>query len=202
MLKRFIGLSLIVASVMFANSSQADEAGLKVAVVRIQDAFSDYERAKEMKADIEKTFTPDKNAVKKLQAQISKMKQDLRADSMTEPGSFKHYEKLQAIRTKEYLLKTMREELSKELNERMTDFYKVVYADFQKAVKEYALKNGYDLVVRKADENLTNNSAMGVQNEIGLKILHYVAPSLDRTKQIVQIMNRNWRKAKASRRGR
>lgn len=176
------------------------EKGLKIAVVRIQDAFSDYSRTKAMKKDIEETFKPDQTAVEKLSKEVETLKNELRADTMTEPGSFRHFEKLQKIRTKDYLLKTMKKDLSSEWNERMVEFWKVIYADFQKAVKMYAVQNGYDIVIRQSDEALSNRSAIGIQNEIGLKILHYVSPRMDKTKEIVAIMNRNWSKAQAARR--
>jgi len=195
-------LALALAAATLAGSARAAERPLKIAVVRIQDAFADYERTKEMKAAIEADFQPDQQAIETLGNEVNSLKQELQADSMTEPGSFRHFEKLQAIRTKEYLLKTMREELRKQWNDRMIDFYKTIYSDFQRAVKEFAVNDQYDLVIRLADEELTNNSAMGIQNEIGLKIVHYAAPSLDRTDAIVAIMNRNWQASKRARGGR
>lgn len=200
MFKRIAVSLVIVCSMVLAGRVVAAEGGVKIAVVRIQDAFSDYQRTKEMKKDIEETFKPDQNAIQKLDKEVESMKKELRADTMTEPGSFRHFEKLQSLRTKEYLLKTMRDDMRDEWNERMVEFYKVIYADFQQAAKMYAEQNGYDIVIRQSDEELTNKSAMGIQNEIGLKILHYVSPAMDKTKEIVDIMNRNWAKAKAARR--
>ncbi|MHC4870568.1 MAG: OmpH/Skp family outer membrane protein [Planctomycetota bacterium] len=199
MIRSFLAVFVFSVFVAISGNVKAADSSLKVAVVRIQDAFSDYNRTKAMKKDIEETFKPDQTAVEKLDKEVKNLKNQLRADTMTEPGSFRHFEKLQVIRTKEYLLKTMKKDLAGEWNERMVEFWKVIYADFQKAVKMYSVQNGYDIVIRQSDEALSNKSAIGIQNEIGLKILHYVSPAMDKTKEIVAIMNRNWSKAQAAR---
>jgi Skp family chaperone for outer membrane proteins len=116
-----------------------------------------------------------------------------------EKGDYAWFVKVQEIKTKEYLLKTMEKELNQRVNERMVTLYNTFYADFQSAVALYARQNGYDLVVRAADEELKSETAAGIQHEIGLKIVHYYSPALDKTNQILEVMNRIYEKAKAAR---
>ena len=83
-----------------------------------------------------------------------------------------------------------------DLNEEMVVFYKAIYGDFQKAVADYSKQAKIDLVIRAADQDLKNKDAFGIQNEIGLKILHYYRPALDITAQVIQVMNRSYQKSR------
>ena len=185
-----IGLCTLAAAPLRA----ADGApALKVAVVRIQDAFEQYDRTKVMKKSIEAAFKPQQDAINKLGEQVQNMKVELRQNKMMEPGSYKWFEKMQEIKTKEYLLKSMDKEMREDWNEQMVQFYKAIYEDFQNGVKAYAEQARLDIVIRAADQDLKNESAVGIQNEIGLKIVHYFRPSLDVTEQVVQVMNRRYK---------
>ena len=189
----------IAFSAFTFSSVHAAEGGIRIAVIRIQEAFNDYQKTKEMRKSIETSFKQQRDGVEKLGKSIETMKNDLRRESTRlTPGSYKMFERIQAIKAKEFLHKTMRDTYRKDLNEEMVVFYKAIYEDFQKAVADYSAQPGVkiDLVIRAADQDLKNKDAFGIQNEIGLKILHYYRPALDITQQVIQVMNRNYQKSR------
>lgn len=190
-------LCMIVICLSSSLSSFAEEGGIRIAVVRIQEAFNDYERTKEMRKIIETSFQQQKDAVEKLAEEIEAMKAEMRKDSAKLiPGSYQMFERLQNIKNKEYLHKTQSDSYREDLNGEMVNFYQTIFGDFQNAVGEYAKQANIDIVIRSADQELKNKDAFGIQNEIGLKIIHYYRPALDITAQVIQVMNRNYQATK------
>ncbi|MHC4885964.1 MAG: OmpH/Skp family outer membrane protein [Planctomycetota bacterium] len=194
----FFGLILLGGSTVFAQ-----DGGLRIAVVRIEDAINNYQRSKDMRKTIEASFKQQKEAVDKTASEIETMKAELRKESARlTPGSYQMFERVQKIKAKEFLFKTLRDSYRKDMNEEMVNYYKTVFADFQKAVAQYSNdpEVRIDLVIRSANDELKSKDAMGIQGEIGMKILHYYRPTLDITAQVTQVMDRNYKDMKKKRR--
>lgn len=195
-------LAVVVISIFGEGGLQSASAGepapgLKIAVVRIEDAFNEYQRTKEWKTKLEAEFRPEHDEIESVRKAIQKLEREMLNDRTLEPGSYVKFAKENEIVKKKYYLKKKREQVNRLWNDVMVEFYKGIYADFQEAVDRYAKQNKYDLVIRAADRELSHESFVGVQNEITVKFLHYYAPSLDRTDQIVAVMNRLYQEKKA-----
>lgn len=191
-------LIAVFAAIVSVSFAQAGE-GPKVAVVRIQDAINSYERAKELQKDIDASFKDQKEQINKLREELKVLQKEVQADSVLEPNDMKQFQKIQDLRAKEFTLKTLGNSFMKEYNDRMVEFYRAIYADFQAAVKEYATNNGCDLVLRKVKDDLEAPNVQGVQQEIAIKVVQFASAAVDCTDQVLAIMNRNFEKVKAAR---
>ncbi|MBN1258125.1 MAG: OmpH family outer membrane protein [Planctomycetes bacterium] len=191
--------SLIFAAMAVAlliSPLGAQEAGLKIGVVNIQRVFTEYVGVVEMQDKLEEDLKPDKAEIEKLMDETEKMIQDMRNDRMIEPGSFAWFDQDQKIQRNKFLMKTLRTDFNKLLDERRTVVFKAFYADFCLAIEQYAKNNQYDLIISVTDKELKGENSFDVLNEITLKTLHYYSPTLDRTDQIIAVMNRLYEQKK------
>lgn len=180
---------LTLVGIMACGSARA--ADMKIGVVQIQEVFAKYKKTTDMKAKLEAEFRGKTDRIDKIN-DLLKQKREAVSAATNDRGSLDWFKKMQEIKALEYQLKLEKEDFQRLLNKKMCDFYKDVFRDFQNACKEFAVASGYSLILRAADEVLSNESHVGIQNEIGLKILHYYAPSMDITEQILAHMNRKY----------
>ncbi|GEM_PF-3469717 len=193
-----LGLMIAAACLMATSAARAAQPGLRIAVVRIQDVFEKSLRAQAMKKSIQDDFDQQRQAIEKWENEVKVMEDNLRSDSLLKPGTYAWFEKTQEIKTKNYLIKTTQDKLQAEVNRAMVTYYRTIYQDLQTAIKDYAQRNGVDLVLRATDEEVAADKVFAIQNEISIKMLHYYNPALDCTDSVVELMNEAWRRNPAS----
>ena len=199
-----MGLAMLLAASVASAAdapAPAETAGLRVAVVRLHEVYQNYEYTMEMEKIIEADLEPDRQEVEKVKGEILELKEALRTTRDMDPGDFAWFVKMQEIKRKEYYLEVRRKEISQRINERMATLYRAFWSRFQQAVELYAIKNKYDLVLRASEPELRNEEFVNIQREIALKSVPFYSKSLDRTEQIVQLMNALYRESKKNQNG-
>ena len=158
---------------------------LKRGFIMTDQEASDHNAPESQPQDIEKLLKATDNLIK-----------EMRSDPTIEPGSFAWFNKDQKIKSNQFILKRMRADFNKLLDDRRTVVFKAFYSDFCLAIEQYAKNNNYDLIISVTDKELKGENSFDVLNEITLKTLHYYSPALDRTDQIIAVMNRIYEKKK------
>jgi len=170
-MKRVIGC-LLVFGVMMSFSSTCFSKDLKIGYVDIFKVFNDYEKTKEYDEKLEakknvaeKKLEKKKGTIEKLQGKLELLKEGEKA---------KEEEKL-SKELKEYrgLEREAFTDIKKERDEKMKD----IVEDIDGIVKDYAKKNGFDLIVNS-------------------NVVLYGAKAMDATKQILKISNKQYKKKK------
>ena len=155
---------------MMSFSSTCFSKDLKIGYVDIFRVFNDYEKTKDYdknlekrKGDAEKKLEKKKETIEKLQGKLSLLKEDEKA---------KEEEKLNK-ELKEYrdLERGAFADIRKERDDKMKD----IVEDIDVIVKDYAKKNGFDLVVN-------SNAVL------------YGAKAMDVTDEILNISNKKYKK--------
>ena len=170
-MKRVIGC-LLVFGVMMSFSSTCFSKDLKIGYVDIFKVFNDYEKTKEYDEKLEakknvaeKKLEKKKGTIEKLQGKLELLKEGEKA---------KEEEKL-SKELKEYrgLEREAFTDIKKERDEKMKD----IVEDIDGIVKDYAKKNGFDLIVNS-------------------NVVLYGAKAMDVTDQILKISNKKYKKKK------
>ncbi len=161
-MRRIIGC-LLVLTVMMSFSSTCFSKDLKIGYVDIFKVFNDYEKTKEYDEKLEaKKNTAEKELEKKKET-IEKLQGKL--DLLKEGEKAKEEEKLnKELREYRNLERETFTDIKKERDEKMKD----IVEDIDAIVKDYAKKNGFDLIVN-SNTVLYGAKAMDVTDEI-LKI--------------------------------
>ena len=76
----------------------------------------------------------------------------------------------------------------------MANYWRGVYADFQKAIKHLVKIRNYDIVITAPDVELSDkleksNSPEAIISEILRRQVQYIAPENDMTDEVIKIMN-------------
>ena len=168
-MKKIFGCLLVFAVIM-SFSSTCFSKDLKIGYVDIFKVFNDYEKTKEYdkklekkKNAAEKKLEEKKVTIEKLQNKMSLLKEEERAK--------KEEELSEEVKEYRALEREVFTDIKKERDEKMKD----IVEDIDKIVKDYAKKNGFDLVVN-------SNAVL------------YGAKSLDVTSQILKISNDKYKK--------
>jgi len=168
-MKKIFGC-LLVFAVMFSFSSTCFSKDLKIGYVDIFKVFNDYEKTKEYDTKLEKKknaaekeLEVKKVIIEKLQNKMSLLKEAEKTKKREELSK-----EVQEYRDLEREIFT---DIRKERDEKMKD----IVEDIDKIVKDYAKKNGFDLVVN-------SNAVL------------YGVKTLDITSQILKISNDKYKK--------
>ncbi len=162
-----IGLAAVVVTFLLSSIAYTKE--LKIGVVDVEKIYSEYEKAKQVREDIQKIRAEKQAELSKKQAELKKITDEYNAKkSKMKSDEIKMYEKqindLNAeINT---FVKLTNQQLLEE-NKRKTQ---VLLNDIARVIQEYAIKNGYDLVVDK-------------------KSLPYFSSGLEISNDIIKILN-------------
>jgi len=197
---RKVGVLLVAAAVvmMASVSIRAEEAAapraLRIGVVKIQDVFKEYKFAKEQEEKIKASFKGEEDSIAQLEKEIVGAQDKLSRDTLIERNSAAW--KLQAleIQKKQITLDEKKQRFAKMTRQAMAEFYRSIYKDFRKVVDLYAKEYNFDLVITAPETDLSDDSErsdspLAIQNEILLRRVQYISPSVDITKQIVASMN-------------
>lgn len=170
-MRRVIGC-LLVLTVMMSFSSVCFSKDLKIGYVDILKVFNDYEKTKnydknleKKKEEAEKKLEKKRGVIEKLQGKLGLLKEGEKA---------KEGEKLNK-ELKEYrdLEREAFTDIRKERDEKMKD----IVEDIDAIVKDYAKKNGFELIVN-------SNAVL------------YGAKTMDITDEILKISNKKYKKKK------
>ena len=170
-MRRIIGC-LLALTVMMSFSSVCFSKDLKIGYVDIFKVFNDYEKTKEYDKKLEAKKDAAEKKLEKKKETIEKLQGKL--DLLKEGEKAKEEEKL-SKELKEYrdLEREAFTDIRKERDEKMKD----IVEDIDRIVKDYAKKNGFDLIVNS-------------------NVVLYGAKAMDVTNEILKISNKKYRKKK------
>lgn len=170
-MRKIVGF-LIVLIIMVSFSSTCFSKDLKIGYVDIFKVFNDYEKTKEYdeKLEVRKTAAEEKLEVKKEIIEKLQNKLGLLKDSQKVKEEAKLEKEINEYRDLEREVFT---DIKKERDDKMKD----IIEDINIIIKDYAKKNGFDLI-------LNANTVL------------YGSKSMDITDQILKISNKNYKKKK------
>ena len=164
---------------LFSFGTQAKAAEIKVGIANLQKVVTESKANKEAEKKLTETFSAERNQLEKLGKDIEKL-----TDEMKNQASALSAEAKQAKRAQ--LVQMMRDhnDRTRAFNSKVRDAETVIRNEILAAVviaaKEYAEKNGYDLIM--------DSGQAGVL---------YSSDSMDVTKDLLDELNKVWDSAAA-----
>ncbi len=197
-MKTTYAVFFVLTSGFFLTPAATDAGELQVGVVRIQQVFKRYEYAIKQEKAITESFKPEREQIKRMEADIRERVNKIRGSDMQmlPPDSPILQEKQLEIRILEVRLNNKLKQLQKLQRHRMAEFWRSVYTEFRKAVDAIATRHGYDLIITAPDADLSaesrdSSAPESIQNEILLRNIQYIGKRIDLTDAIVEYMNAN-----------
>lgn len=192
-----VALKALLFMIIFSAcglTANAAEAGTRVAVVRIQAVFEKSEYAKQMETKIRARFRQDEKDIQDLERSIRTQKEQLSSEAFVAPDSLVYKEKVLRIQIQELQYQDKVKRFSMLNRTKMAEFWRSVYADFQKAIAHMSSTGKYDLILTASDINLPDqvmqtNSPEAVLNAISQRRIQYIRSQIDITDQIIKLMN-------------
>ncbi len=194
-MQKFGVLLVAAVAILMSVSARAEEArALRIGVVKIQDVFKEYKFAKVQEEKIKASFKGEEDSIDQLEKEIRAAQDKLSRDTLIERNSAAW--KLQAleIQKKQITLDEKKQRFAKMTRQAMAEFYRSIYKDFRKVVELYSKEYKFDLVITApetelSDDSEKSDSPLAIQNEILMRRVQYISPSVDITKQIIASMN-------------
>jgi len=177
MYKAISGIFVLTMLFLFSAGSIAQAAEIKVGIANMQKVVSESQANKEAEKKLTETFSAERTQLEKLGKDIEKL-----TDEMKNQASALSVEAKQAKRAQ--LVQMMRDhnDRTRAFNSKVRDAETVIRNEILAAVviaaKEYAEKNGFDLIL--------DSTQAGVL---------YSSDSLDVTKELLDEVNRVWETA-------
>ena len=186
----------IIAALMLALTMTAElhAAELKIAVIDMQKAFQEYEKTKTIEIKLNQQMEVFKEYSSQLNQQyqnLRKQYESARDDSQNiaysaaerENRRQKAQQLYESLKLKEQEMTSYTESRKTQIRDMYTKLRGEVVDEIRKAVHNKAVLEGYTIVLDQSGESL---------NDVGFVI--YVQPGLDITDEIIQDLNRGYRK--------
>ena len=190
-MKRILA-ALMLALTLAAAGARAAE--LKIAVIDMQKAFEEYEKTKTIEIKLNQqmeVFKEYSNQLNQQYQNLRKQYESARDDSQNiayssaerENKHQKAQQLYESLKLKEQEMTSYTESRKTQIRDMYTKLRGEVVDEIKKAVHNKAVLEGYTLVLDQSGESL---------NDVGFVI--YVQPGLDITGEIIQDLNRGYRK--------
>ena len=190
-MKRILA-ALVLALTLAAAGARA--AVLKIAVIDMQKAFHEYEKTKTIEIKLNQQMEVFKEYSSQLNQQyqnLRKQYESARDDSQNiaysaaerENRRQKAQQLYESLKLKEQEMTSYTESRKTQIRDMYTKLRGEVVDEIRKAVHNKAVLEGYTIVLDQSGESL---------NDVGFVI--YVQPGLDITDEIIQDLNRGYRK--------
>ena len=190
-MKRILA-ALMLALTLAAAGARAAE--LKIAVIDMQKAFEEYEKTKTIEIKLNQqmeVFKEYSNQLNQQYQNLRKQYESARDDSQNiayssaerENKRQKAQQLYESLKLKEQEMTSYTESRKTQIRDMYTKLRGEVVDEIKKAVHNKAVLEGYTLVLDQSGESL---------NDVGFVI--YVQPGLDITGEIIQDLNRGYRK--------
>ena len=189
-MKRYLAAALL-ALTFGAGVCAAD---LKIAVIDMQKAFEQYEKTKTLQIKLDQqmeVFREYSNQLNQQYQNLRKQYESARDDSQNiayssaerENKRQKAQQLYESLKLKEQEMTSYTESRKTQIRDMYTKLRGEVVDEIRKAVHNKAVLEGYTIVLDQSGESL---------NDVGFVI--YVQPGLDITDEIIQDLNRGYRK--------
>ena len=189
-------LAALVLSVYAGfNDAKAEEpAASSVVVVRIEEVFRNSDYAKQMETQIRASFRQEEKEIEDLQKVIRTQQEKLQNDAFLAPDTYQYKKKVLELQILQLQLQDKAERFEKLSRTKMANYWRGVYADFQKAIKHLVKIRNYDIVITAPDVALSeklekSNAPEAIISEILRRQVQYVSPENDMTDEVIKIMN-------------
>ena len=190
-MKRILA-ALVLALTLATAGARAAE--LKIAVIDMQKAFQEYEKTKTIEIKLNQqmeVFKEYSNQLSQQYQNLRKQYESARDDSQNiayssaerENKRQKAQQLYESLKLKEQEMTSYSESRKTQIRDMYTKLRGEVVDEIRKAVHNKAVLEGYTIVLDQSGESL---------NDVGFVI--YVQPGLDITDEIIQDLNRGYRK--------
>lgn len=191
-LSRLVLAAVVVLSGL--SGLRAADAVSPVAVVRIQEVFRKSEYAKQMEAQLKAGFATEEKQLEDLQKLLKSEQDKLQSNALLDPNSYQYKEMVMRYQLLELKFQDKRQNYQKMSRAKMANFWRSVYADFRQAIERIGSTGRYLVIETAPDMELSEDSVRSnapemVMTEILQRRIQYVAPSVDITEQVIQVMN-------------
>ena len=192
--KLFLAALVISTYAGYSQAKAEEPAPSSVVIVRIEEVFRNSDYAKQMETQIRASFRQEEKEIEDLQKLIRTQQEKLQSDAFLAPDTYQYKKKVLELQILQLQLQDKAERFQKLTRTKMANFWRGVYADFQKAVKHLVKIRNYDIVITAPDIELSDrleksNSPEAVISEILRRQVQYVSPENDMTDEIIKIMN-------------
>ncbi|MDR0868281.1 MAG: OmpH family outer membrane protein [Planctomycetota bacterium] len=182
-----------MATAAFSDAGAAGEP-TSVAIVQIQEVLNRSEYAKQMETSIRAGFKSEEQEIEDLQKLIRTESEKLQTDTMMSPDSYTYKDKVLQIERLKLKLADKAQNFSRQTRSKMAEFWRSVYKDFRAAIEQIAKSGQYDLILTAPGTELSNDAAQNdvpeaVMGEIIQRRVQYVAPKIDITQKVIDMMN-------------
>ena len=190
-MKRILAALVLALTLTTAGAHAAE---LKIAVIDMQKAFQEYEKTKTIEIKLNQQMEVFKEYSSQLNQQyqnLRKQYESARDDSQNiaysaaerENRRQKAQQLYESLKLKEQEMTSYTESRKTQIRDMYTKLRGEVVDEIRKAVHNKAVLEGYTIVLDQSGESL---------NDVGFVI--YVQPGLDITDEIIQDLNRGYRK--------
>ncbi len=162
---------LCAALMFFACMAQANAEGARIGVVDTERILRESDQAVRAEKKIEKEFAARDQEIKKLIKQTKDLQTSLEKDGSTMSDSVRR-NKERELANLNLNLQTMQREFREDLNLRKNEELAVVLAHADKAIREIAETEGYDVILQEA---VYRNPKVDITDKV-LKYLANEAP--------------------------
>jgi Skp family chaperone for outer membrane proteins len=169
-----------------ADAQAATGQATKVAVVDIEKVFDEYNRRTEEERKLKVELEKIKGELASLKVELDDLVEQAK---LANPGSEKRAELEQKMYETRANMELYARLQNIELEERMTEMTRALYEDIRDAVRDYALRNGYTLVLKYDSGMLQSSDPQDFRLEINSRQVLYFKQGLDITQAVLQVLN-------------
>jgi outer membrane protein len=148
--------------VIFSNNLYADT---KIGVVKLDVLFKEIPIYKESQNNLQKEFKPKADELKKIETSWNKLNDDYLKNERTMSKNDRK-EKIKEINQTEQKFRSKQQKLQQELQTKQNSELQRIRIIVEKAINEYAEKNGYDLILRADGTTLFAKKYIDITQDI------------------------------------
>jgi Skp family chaperone for outer membrane proteins len=143
-------LPLVACPVLFAGqSSEAPAAGVKVAVINIQDAILSTAEGKRAMQDLQNKYLPRQQEMQRRRQEIDQLQEQLQKQ-MTTLSDDEQRQMNRDLTEKQTTLQRMSQDAQSDFQYDRDTMIRTIGQKMVKVIDQYAAKNGYSLVIDSA----------------------------------------------------
>lgn len=187
------GTAALTSSLATPAAAPAAPTG-RIAVCDIVDVFNNYQRAKDLTAQLNERRQAIKAESDKRNKAIDVLRQELEAYKKGSPKYKQTFSQItwQTIEAKAYL--QYQDALALREHRQLTQ---EMYQEITKMIARVAKQRGFDLVLHREPEDLTTESTTEMLRQIHSRKVLYAAETLDVTESVLASLNQAYKAAKA-----
>jgi Skp family chaperone for outer membrane proteins len=200
-MKKIIKRGIVVCITIFAvlNAQEAQKSQLKIGIVNIKKIFEDSLEAKDIKSGLEKEQKEMEKKILEYEKRMRELQQELE-ELQKQPlsaGSLTFSEKKKELATLKSTYEFEKQEWNQKIREKVNSLTLELYNKFRNIVEEYAIKNGFSLVLKVEEKELQYDPMFPTDERIRPRTVLYYKNELDITQPVIDEINKRYLEEKS-----